>query len=790
MKVLSRAAWSCSRTAARSFSATCWSLRKESSSRNRATEDFIRQIPAFGFRSDILRESLDDDRATKKSASRSYDLFASLVQRRWELVKKDMGKWTIDHPIYRSFGIHSDGQLNRECRLFLQAISQSLSVASRSKAAGRNSNPLFWNLRNAFIRGDVKELDRELRYSFQSFVLRSQFSNAVTDAHIRLADFREPYDWFPATRMMQRTVHLHVGPTNSGKTYNALKALENAKTGIYAGPLRLLAHEVYSRFVAKGKPCALVTGEEQRIPEGVDQYFSSCTVEMTPLNKRVDVAVIDEIQMIADDDRGWAWTQAVLGVQAKEVHLCGEERSVNLIRQLCSMMGDECIVHEYKRLSPLQTMQRSLEGDFSRLQKGDCVVCFSRIAIHRLKAGIEQLTGRRCAMVYGSLPPETRAQQAALFNDPNNDYDFLVASDAIGMGLNLEIKRVIFETTTKFDGIDHRQLRIPEVKQIGGRAGRFRTARQEMQGSNEAGSESAPPSSVGLVTSLDAEDLPAVQEAFSQNAEQLKTAALFPPVFIIERFFSYFPPETPFSFILSRLRELAKLSNQFHMADFNDRLLVADAIQEIPMSIYDRCVFLTIPVSLRDYKQTEVLQSLARCVSTMSSGHLLDIEELDLEILDMNKEDVDGYEYLMRLEALHKALTMYLWLTYRYQGVFRSQPLAFHTKALVEEKITDYLDHLNFVPDYRKQVRQQQRARAVAHAQREAAVLGDDPDEHEPLHEGPGVWSEEPDDEPLMDEPPVPDELPGRASETRASTAVSDGEQGGGSQGQAAKHGA
>lgn len=780
MKVLSRAAWSCSRTAARSFSATCWSLRKESSSRNRATEDFIRQIPAFGFRSDILRESLDDDRATKKSASRSYDLFASLVQRRWELVKKDMGKWTIDHPIYRSFGIHSDSQLNRECRLFLQAISQSLSVASRSKAAGRNSNPLFWNMRNAFIRGDVKELDRELRYSFQSFVLRSQFSNAVTDAHIRLADFREPYDWFPATRMMQRTVHLHVGPTNSGKTYNALKALENAKTGIYAGPLRLLAHEVYSRFVAKGKPCALVTGEEQRIPEGVDEYFSSCTVEMTPLNKRVDVAVIDEIQMIADDDRGWAWTQAVLGVQAKEVHLCGEERSVNLIRQLCSMMGDECIVHEYKRLSPLQTMQRSLEGDFSRLQKGDCVVCFSRIAIHRLKAGIEQLTGRRCAMVYGSLPPETRAQQAALFNDPNNDYDFLVASDAIGMGLNLEIKRVIFETTTKFDGIDHRQLRIPEVKQIGGRAGRFRTARQEMQGSNEAGSESAPPNSVGLVTSLDAEDLPAVQEAFSQNAEQLKTAALFPPVFIIERFFSYFPPETPFSFILSRLRELAKLSNQFHMADFNDRLLVADAIQEIPMSIYDRCVFLTIPVSLRDYKQTEVLQSLARCVSSMSSGHLLDIEELDLEILDMNKEDVDGYEYLMRLEALHKALTMYLWLTYRYQGVFRSQPLAFHTKALVEEKITDYLDHLNFVPDYRKQVRQQQRARAVAHAQREAAVLGDDPDEHEPLHEGPGVWSEEPDDEPLMDEPPVPDELPGRASETRASPAVSDGEQGGG----------
>lgn len=779
MKVLLRAARSCSsRTAAsRSFSATCSSLRKESSSRNRATDD-LHHVPApgfraVGFRSDILRENLDDKTASQKSTSRSHDLFAGLVQRRWELVKKDMGAWTIDHPTYRSFGIHSEGQLNRECKLFLQAIGQSLASATRgNKAAGRNSNPLFWNLRNAFVRGDVRELDRELRYSFQSFVLRSQFSNAVTDAHVRLADFRDPYDWFPATRTMQRTVHLHVGPTNSGKTYNALKALENAKTGIYAGPLRLLAHEVYSRFVAKGKPCALVTGEEQRIPEGVDEYFSSCTVEMTPLNKRVDVAVIDEIQMIADDDRGWAWTQAVLGVQAKEVHLCGEERSVSLVRQLCSMTGDKCIVHEYKRLSPLQTMQRSLEGDFSRLQRGDCVVCFSRIAIHRLKAGIEQFTGRRCAMVYGSLPPETRAQQAALFNDPDNDYDFLVASDAIGMGLNLEIKRVIFETTTKFDGIDHRQLRIPELKQIGGRAGRFRTARQEMQGASpEAGSGSAtpPPSSVGLVTTLDAEDLPAVTEAFTRNAEPLRTAAIFPPVFIIERFYSYFPPETPFSFILSRLRELAKLSNQFHMSDFNVRLLVADAIQDIPMSIYDRCVFLTIPVSLREYRQVEVLQSLARCVGQMKSGHLLDIEGLDLDILDMNKEDVDGYEYLMRLEALHKALTMYLWLTYRYQGVFASQPLAFHTKALVEEKITDYLDHLNFVPDYRKQVRQAQRARAVAHAQREAAVLGDDPDEHEPVHEGPGEWGEEPDEEPLMDEPPSPEEFPGRVSEASAS---------------------
>jgi ATP-dependent RNA helicase SUPV3L1/SUV3 len=189
---------------------------------------------------------------------------------------------------------------------------------------------------------------------------------------------------------------------------------------------------------AKGKPCALVTGEEQRMPDAPTVDMWSCTVEMAPLNQRLEVAVIDEIQMISHKERGWAWTQAFLGIQAQEIHLCGEARAVPLMKELSALVGDEVVVHEYQRLTPLKAANRSLGGDLTKnLQKGDCIVSFSVLGIHALRKVIEKSTGRKCAIVYGSLPPETRAQQARLFNDPDNDYDFLVASDAIGMGLNL-----------------------------------------------------------------------------------------------------------------------------------------------------------------------------------------------------------------------------------------------------------------------------------------------------------------------------------------------------------------
>lgn len=300
----------------------------------------------------------------------------------------------------------------------------------------RRATPELERLADEDVRGKLT-LQTRLRYMFYAQACGGRFTQAELENQKEVADLRYPAEWYPATRQIPRTVHLHVGPTNSGKTYHALKRLEEAESGIYLGPLRLLAHEVYTRLNAKGKPCALITGEEQRLPEGDAATMYSCTVEMAPLNSPFEVAVIDEIQMISHRERGWAWTQAFLGLQAKEIHLCGEARTVPLMRELCALVGDKVVLHEYKRLTPLQLEPRSMMGRLKYLEKGDCIVAFTILGIHALRREVEKQTGKKCAIVYGSLPPETRAQQARLFNDPDNDYDFLVASDAIGMGLNL-----------------------------------------------------------------------------------------------------------------------------------------------------------------------------------------------------------------------------------------------------------------------------------------------------------------------------------------------------------------
>lgn len=250
-----------------------------------------------------------------------------------------------------------------------------------------------------------------------------------------------------AARSISRQFHLHVGPTNSGKTYSALKALSRAGTGVYAGPLRLLAHEVWERLNlgtvgdlnGQGRECNLLTGEERRIVSE-DAGLVSCTVEMVPItapggSEPWDVVVIDEIQMLGDPQRGGAWTNAVLGVKAREVHLCGDETTVALLSSLIPTLGDTVTIHRYSRLTPLEVADASLASDWNKIEKGDCVVTFSRSNIFAVKKQIESIAGKKCAVVYGALPPETRAEQAREFNEGRAEV--LVASDAVGMGLNL-----------------------------------------------------------------------------------------------------------------------------------------------------------------------------------------------------------------------------------------------------------------------------------------------------------------------------------------------------------------
>jgi ATP-dependent RNA helicase SUPV3L1/SUV3 len=265
-----------------------------------------------------------------------------------------------------------------------------------------------------------------------------------------------PTDEFERARNMHRKIIMHVGPTNSGKTHHALRALAAASSGVYAGPLRLLAHEIWERLNTgqiaplgveddfKGpqkkyeRLCNLVTGEEQKVIDP-NAPLLSCTVEMLLYSRVYDIAVIDEIQMIGDLSRGNGWFTAVAGLPAHELHLCGEETAIPLVEKLLKNTGDELVVRRYERLTPLVVEDKSLEGDLTKVRKGDCIVTFSRSSIFGIKRLVEEKTGLRCAVVYGRLPPEVRSEQAALFNDPNSGYDVIIGSDAIGMGLNLYV---------------------------------------------------------------------------------------------------------------------------------------------------------------------------------------------------------------------------------------------------------------------------------------------------------------------------------------------------------------
>jgi ATP-dependent RNA helicase SUPV3L1/SUV3 len=532
----------------------------------------------------------------------------------------------------------------------------------------------------------------------------------------------------------------------------------------------------------------LITGEEKRAPDdSLAANITSCTVEMMPLNKDVDVAVIDEIQMIGNADRGWAWTQAVLGVKAREVHLCGETRTVPLIRELCASLGEKLIVHEYERLSPLQMADKSLQGNLKKLRKGDCIVSFSVMGIHALRKQIEQSTGRKVATVYGSLPPETRAQQARLFNDPDNDYDFLVASDAIGMGLNLSIKRVIFESSSKFDGFRQRTLVTPDIKQIAGRAGRYKSAYQANKASEEAvtqalaeakadsepekvtitetsvedpapvevssqgmpatdvdsssqtptieeASAKSQDSTLGLVTTLEDFDFPVIAKAMKEEPEPIRSAGIFPPAPIVERFASYFPPDTPFSYILMRLHELSQMHSRFHLCGLRDQLWIADLIEPIQgLTVTDRNILCACPASKSDKDLiSRLMPALARCIEQQGGGALYEIEEMPLEVLEL--EMSPNRDYLRKLEQLHKAIVSYLWLSYRFAGIFSTRPLAFHVKGLVEEKIEHVLHQFSFTESQRRKIKAAREKSLMAESRRET-MLVDEEDDHEAVTE-------------------------------------------------------
>ncbi|WWC62299.1 uncharacterized protein I303_104895 [Kwoniella dejecticola CBS 10117] len=537
---------------------------------------------------------------------------------------------------------------------------------------------------------------------------------------------------FLNARSMKRKFHLHIGPTNSGKTYNALKALSRAKSGAYAGPLRLLAHEVWERMNlgtvgelnGQGRACNLLTGEERRVVDP-ESGLLSCTVEMLPLNGVVggqpfDVVVIDEIQMLGDEQRGGSWTKSILGLNAKEIHLCGDETTVKLLHNLLEPLGDEIIVNKYNRLTPLEVAPESLENDWEKIQPGDCIVTFSRTNIFAVKKLVESTAGKKCAVVYGALPPETRAEQARDFNDENGLSEVLVASDAVGMGLNLKIKRMIFESLSKFNGKTEVPLALTQIKQIAGRAGRYKTSSDStnIASPSAAADTDEAPATGGLVTTLHKADLPILRELMKRDLPSIPRANLEIPYNNLSDLSELLPAITSFGSLLEHFASLAKTPSYTVLSAHEHKLPLADLIEPYrdSLSLHEIDLFCFAPVNIRDERAKAIFGNL---IDDFANKGRVDLEEIfgpsrlinQLELVEETLRTLPplppvlgiGRKLLTppiiissipMLETLHKSLVLYIWLSFRLEVSFPDRVKAVELKERTELVLDSCLERL------------------------------------------------------------------------------------------------
>jgi ATP-dependent RNA helicase SUPV3L1/SUV3 len=281
-------------------------------------------------------------------------------------------------------------------------------------------------------------------------------------------DLNEYKDFFQIAREMKRKHKFFVGPTNSGKSYRGFNELASGNSGVYLAPLRLLALEGQEEIEKRGRACSLLTGEEMEVKEGAS--FIASTVEMAHLDRQIDYALIDEVQLILDPNRGWAWSQALIGIPARTVLMTGSAECIPTVRRLIEdYLQEELEIIPLERIGKLDILTKPCRN-LSEIEAGSAVISFSRRGVLSLKRELEGM-GKKVSVLYGNLSPGVRREEAKRFR--SGETEVLVATDCIGMGLNLPIRTVLFSETVKYDGREERILNPQEVKQIAGRAGRY-----------------------------------------------------------------------------------------------------------------------------------------------------------------------------------------------------------------------------------------------------------------------------------------------------------------------------
>lgn len=460
----------------------------------------------------------------------------------------------------------------------------------------------------------------------------------------------EPWLWYTRARTMRRNFVFHVGPTNSGKTHVALEALTSAKSGVYCAPLKALATQVFHNIKKCGVPCDLLIGDERRF--GGSAEHVSCTVEMTPIDLQVDVGVIDEIQLIGDRDRGWAWTRALLGLPAAEIHLCGEARSLELVKTLLSYTGEirrlRCVNHN--RLVPLSLCQH-LDGHLKNVENGDCLVSFSKKSVVDTYQRLKLIPSVFPYLVYGALPFSVRERQSQAFNDGvkrgkhANEKHVLVSTDAIAYGLNMNIRRIVLTTMRKFDGHSTKDLPHSTALQIVGRAGRFG---QEF-------------SKHGYATTLYERDFHRLDQCFKLPLENITTAGVLPTLEIVLLQAALLRRRgekvDSLKSVLASLTGAIRTSPTFMLCDMSRSLMrVAECVDNVEgLSLRDKVIFSFVPMSDMTVNATDLLCKYA--------SHHARGDRVPLYLDEMDRRGSN-------LEWMYRMCEVYCWLGWRFRNTF------------------------------------------------------------------------------------------------------------------------
>lgn len=488
-----------------------------------------------------------------------------------------------------------------------------------------------------------RNMDRLLTTKSLSRIYREDYVMDKTKNSIEKLLPVNPIDAYPEARALKRHFILHVGATNTGKTYQSLQRLKEARHGVYLSPLRLLALEVQERFLMEDVMCSMTTGEEEDIVPGAT--IMSCTVEKLCIEEVFDVAVVDECQMINDRDRGYAWTRAILGIMCPEIHLCMAPEAEDIICKMIEECGDTYEVHKHVRDTELVFQKKMFQVE-KHLEPGDALIVFSKRKVLALASYLQGI-GVKVSVIYGALPYQSRKEQVRLFLE--GETQIVVATDAIGMGMNLPIKRVILMESSKFDGVDYRDLEGPEVKQIGGRAGR--------KGMYD----------IGYVAS--AEDPEVIEELLKEKTPPISVIHLGVPDEIIN--------------IKQRLDDILLTWNAMPVSGIYERRDISREVELFRM-LYDR-----IPdLDNRDYydcitipfaETPEVTrQWLVYCISFFTQG------EDSLYFPSRHPKNLDEYE------EYYKILDLYYQFCNRFNIPYE-QELLKETKSEVAKAICDIL---------------------------------------------------------------------------------------------------